>query len=250
MAGFSDHFGTVAGQYADFRPRYPEGLFGWLASQCTAHLLAWDDGCGSGQASVALAEHFDRVQATDASADQIAHAEPHPRVHYAVAPAEQSGLPAASANLVTVAQALHWFDLPAFYAEVRRVAKPGAVIAAWTYGVHHIEGSEVNAAVRHFYHKVVGPFWPPERRHVESGYRELDFPFARLDAPEFAMQVEWTFDQLLGYLRSWSATARYLAANGKDPVEALAQQLRPLWGDPDRKREVSWPLGILAGRVH
>ncbi len=250
MASFSDHFGKVSGQYADFRPVYPDALYAWLASHCASHTLVWDNGCGSGQASVALAEFFDRVHATDASADQIAHAQPHPRVHYAVAPAERSGLAAASADLVTVAQALHWFDLPAFYAEVRRVAKPDALIAAWTYGVHHIEGSEVHAAVRHFYHKVVGPFWPPERRHVESGYRELDFPFHRIDAPDFEMEVEWLLAQLLGYLRSWSATARYIAANGKDPVDALAQQLLPLWGDPERKRRVSWPLGMLVGRVH
>lgn len=250
MAGFSDHFGRVAGSYAEFRPSYPEALYAWLAAQCAAHDTAWDCGCGSGQASVALASHFRHVQATDASADQIAHAEPHPRVQYAVAPADQSGLAAASADLVTVAQALHWFDLPSFYAEVRRVATPGAVFAAWTYGVHEVEGAGINAVLRHFYHKVIGPFWPAERRHVENGYRELDFPFERLDAPTLDMQADWPLAQLLGYLRSWSATARYVAANHNDPVEALAEQLLPLWGDPDCRRRIRWPLGILAGRVH
>lgn len=249
MAQFSDHFGKVAGQYADFRPRYPDELYAWLARQCGSHALAWDCGCGSGQASVALAAHFDRVHATDASADQIAHAEAHPKVNYSAAPAERSGLPDHCADLVTVAQALHWFDLRAFYAEARRVLKPGGVLAAWTYGIHHIDDSAVNAAVRHFYHKVVGPFWPPERHHVETGYRELDFPFERIDAPAFTMTVQWPLAQLLGYLRSWSATARYVAANGKDPVEALEQQLLPLWGDPAQAREVGWPLGVLAGRV-
>lgn len=249
MAGFSDHFGAVAGSYADFRPGYPPELFAWLAAQCAGHELAWDCGAGSGQASVALAAHFARVHATDASADQVAHAEPHPCVEYRVAPAEQSGLPDRSADLVTVAQALHWFDLPAFYAEVRRALKPGGVIAAWTYGVHVTEGDDVNAVVRHFYEHVVGPCWPPERRHVENGYRELPFPFSRIAAPEFTMQVRWPLAQLLGYLGSWSATARYRKLNGSDPLPALRQQLLPLWGDPAQARGVSWPLSLLAGRL-
>jgi len=249
MTGFSDHFGAVAGSYADFRPGYPPELFAWLAAQCAGQELAWDCGAGSGQASVALAAHFARVHATDASADQVAHAEPHPCVEYRVAPAEQSGLPDRSADLVTVAQALHWFDLPAFYAEVRRALKPGGVIAAWTYGVHVTEGDDVNAVVRHFYEHVVGPCWPPERRHVENGYRELPFPFSRIAAPEFTMQVRWPLAQLLGYLGSWSATARYRKLNGSDPLPALRQQLLPLWGDPAQARSVSWPLSLLAGRL-
>lgn len=248
MAGFSDHFGTVAGSYADFRPHYPAELFAWLAAQCPAQTVAWDCGAGSGQASVALAAHFAQVQATDASADQLDHAEPHPRVHYAVAPAERSGLADASVDLVSIAQALHWFDLPLFYAEVRRVLKRGGVIAAWSYGVHTIEGDEVNTVVRHFYDHVVGPYWPPERRHVENGYRELPFPFTRIVAPAFAMQLQWPLAQLLGYLGSWSATARYRKANGSDPLPALERALLPLWGDPAHSRTVSWPLALLVGR--
>jgi SAM-dependent methyltransferase len=249
MAGFSDHFGTVAGDYADFRPRYPDELFSWLAAQCPATTLAWDCGAGSGQASVALAAQFTRVHATDASAAQIAQATPHPHVQYAVAPAEHSGLADASADLVTVAQALHWFDLAAFYAEVRRVLKPGGVVAAWTYGVHMTEGDEVNSAVRHFYDQVVGPYWPPERRHVENGYSELLFPFTRIAAPPLTMQVQWPLARLLGYLGSWSATARCRQVTGNDPLPALERELRPLWGDPAQKRTVSWPLSILAGRL-
>ncbi len=249
MAVFSNHFGAVAENYADFRPRYPKELFAWLAAQCPVKSLAWDCGAGSGQAAVALAAHFTHVHATDASAEQIAHAEAHPSITYAVAPAEHSGLAAAGTDLVTVAQALHWFDLPAFYAEVRRVLKPGGVIAAWTYGVHRTEGDDIDAAVRHFYTQVVGPYWPAERRHVENGYRELPFPFERIAAPDFAMQVRWPLAQLLGYLGSWSATARYRKENGNDPLAALEQQLLPLWGDPSQVRTVAWPLSLLAGRV-
>ncbi len=249
MAGFSDHFSAVAGHYADFRPHYPAALFDWLAAQTPAHALAWDCGAGSGQASVALAEHFARVHATDAGAGQLALAVAHPQVQYVVATAEHSGLADSSADLVTVAQALHWFDLPAFYAEVRRVLKPDGIIAAWTYGVHVTEGDEVNAQVRHFYNDIVGPYWPPERRHVENGYCELPFPFKRIDAPPFTMQVQWSLPQLLGYLGSWSATARYRQANGSDPLPALEQALLPLWGNPAQPRTVSWPLSLLVGRL-
>lgn len=249
MSGFSDHFGQVAGQYADFRPRYPDELFDWLAAQCMGDELAWDCGCGNGQASVALAKHFAHVRATDASREQILHAQLSHGVEYDVAAADNSGLPDRSVDLITVAQALHWFELSSFYDEVRRVGKRGAVIAAWTYGINEVDGAEVNAAVQHFYHQVVGPYWPPERHHVETGYRELDFPFERIDAPEFSMAQQWPLAQLLGYFRSWSATARYKAAHGHDPVDVLEQQLRPLWGDPAATRAIRWPLSIVAGRL-
>ena len=244
----TDHFGRVAGTYADYRPAYPATLFDWLAHQCSEHALAWDCGAGSGQASVALAEYFEKVLATDMSDAQLAHATPHPRVEYRVALAHDSGLPDASANLVTVAQALHWFDLGLFYQEVRRVLKPGGVIAAWSYGVIALEGDAANQILQHFYHQIIGPYWPAERHHVETGYRELPFPFERLPTPDFAMEVHWTLPHLLGYLRSWSACARYRDAHGTDPVDALTSQLEPHWGETSNKRRISWPVSLLAGR--
>ena len=249
MSGFSDHFGKVAGAYADFRPHYPSELFEWLSSQCAGDDLAWDCGCGSGQASVALAQHFAHVRATDPSREQILHAQLCAGVEYDIAAADNSGLPERSVDLITVAQALHWFELTSFYEEVRRVGKPGAVIAAWTYGVQHLDDEAVNALVQHFYADTIGPYWPPERHHVETGYRELEFPFTRIEAPPFKLQQQWTLPQLLGYFRSWSATARYKAANGNDPVDALQAELLPLWGDPDRTHAVHWPLSLLAGRL-
>lgn len=246
--GFSDHFATVAGHYADSRPRYPDALFDWLAAQCAQRDLAWDCGAGSGQASIALASRFARVIATDASAAQIAQAQPDPRVEYRVAPAERSTLDDAGVDLVIVAQALHWFDLERFYAEVRRVLRPGGVIAAWSYGVLAVEGAAVDAAVQRFYHDDVGPYWPPERRHVESAYRDLPFPFERVAAPAFAMGLRWNLAQLLGYFRSWSATARYVEQRGDDPVARLEPQLAACWGDAERTREIRWPLALLAGR--
>ncbi len=248
MTNFSDHFGKVAGRYADFRPTYPAALFDWLASECSSHDLVWDCGCGNGQASVALTQRFAQVHASDASAGQIAQATPHPGVSYVVAPSSDSGLPDASADLVTVAQALHWFAEDAFYDEARRVLKPGGLIAAWSYGMITVDGDAVNAAIQHFYYQVIGPYWPPERRHVETGYRELPFPFERIPVPELAMQVAWPLPQLLGYLGSWSASARYREATGEDATEALGISLAPHWGDPETARIVRWPLAILAGR--
>lgn len=246
---FNDHFGKVAEQYADFRPHYPAALFDWLASQCTTHECVWDCGAGSGQASIPLADYFSSVYATDASESQIAQADSHPRIHYRVASAEDSDLASNSVDLITIAQALHWFDLDRFYAEVRRVLKPGGVIAAWSYGMIRVEGAEIDAAVQHFYRYTIGPYWPPERRHVENGYRDLDFPFQRIDPPPLSMRSHWTLDQLLGYLRSWSASARYLSATGKDPVLDLATELLPAWGDPEHCRQIDWPLSIRAGRT-
>lgn len=245
----SDHFTSVAKQYAQSRPSYPPELFGWLAQTCAHWHLAWDVGAGNGQASVALAAYFDKVVATDLSEAQISQAVPHERIDYRAAPADRSGLADASADLVTIAQALHWFDLDAFYAEVRRVLKPGGLIAAWTYGILHVEGQEVEERVSRYYHRVVGPYWPAERRHVESAYTELPFPFATVASPAFAIRLSWTLDELLGYCRSWSATARCQAATGSDPVVALGAELAAVWGEREQHREVIWPIALRAG-VH
>lgn len=245
----NDHFGSVASEYADFRPRYPEAMFDWLTALATEHGLAWDCGCGSGQASIELAKRFTRVHATDISANQIRLADRGVGVEYVIASAERSGLPDHCADLITVAQALHWFDLSSFYEEVRRVGKPGALIAAWTYGTIEIDHQDLNSEVQYFYRDVVGPFWPPERHHVETGYRELEFPFTPITTPEFTMTQQWTLPQLLGYFRSWSATARYMTENRTDPTLALEKVLLTTWGDPQQPRKICWPLSIRAARL-
>lgn len=245
----NDHFSAVASEYADFRPRYPEAMFDWLTAQAHEHELAWDCGCGSGQASTELAKRFNRVHATDISPNQIRVAEQCAGVKYVVASAERSGLPDHCADLITVAQALHWFDLPFFYEEVRRVGKPGALIAAWTYGTVQADHQDVNSVVQFFYRDVVGPFWPPERHHVETGYRELEFPFTPIATPEFTMKQQWTLPQLLGYFRSWSATARYTEENRIDPTLALEKALLSAWSEPQQRHEICWPLSIRAARL-
>jgi len=223
------HFSSVAREYATFRPGYPPELFGWLAEQVPEHGAAWDCGCGSGQASIALADHFERVHATDVAAEQIAAARPHPRVTYSVAAAQSSGLDAQSVDLVTVAQALHWFDVEAFYTEARRVARPGALLAVWTYPRPQLADPALDRAFFGFYRDVVGPFWPPERRHVEANYRTLPFPFAELPHPAFGLEFQWNLEQLAGYAGSWSATARYRRETGSDPLPLLRAALAKAW---------------------
>jgi SAM-dependent methyltransferase len=241
---FPDHFSGVASAYAEYRPLYPDSLFDWLAGLSARHELAWDCATGSGQAAVALALRFERVIATDASAGQIAAATRHPRVEYRVAPAEASGLDSASVDLVTVAQALHWFDLPAFYAEARRVLRRDGVLAGWTYGHPTIDEPRADAALKHFYSEVVGPYWPKERALVDARYRTIDFPFPEVAAPSFEMETRWTLALLLGYVATWSAVTRFRAARGEDPVGKLGEALELSWGDPEKRRRIVWPLAL------
>jgi SAM-dependent methyltransferase len=245
---FRDHFSGVAAGYARFRPRYPEPLFDWLAELAPSRALAWDCATGSGQAALPLAERFAAVVATDASERQIASATAHPHVRYEVAPAERSGLPPASADLVTVAQALHWFDIPAFMQEAKRVLRPGGVLAVWSYANLRLGAAEPEAILDRFHRETVGPYWPPERRLVEEGYRSIPFPFEAVEPPPFAIHARLTLEQLAGYLRTWSATQRLLRAGGADPVPELIDRLRPYWGGAGAAREVSWPLALRVGR--
>ena len=241
-------FSSVAREYANFRPGYPPELFAWLARVAPRLDAVWDCGCGSGQASTALAAHFSIVHATDVAPEQIAAAKQHPKVKYSVAPAEHSGLPAASVDLVTVAQALHWFDVPAFYAEARRVARPGAVLAVWNYPRPRFVDAQLDGLFLDFYSGVVGPYWPPERRHIEANYTTLPFPFEELPHPEFALTLEWNLEQVLGYVSSWSATSRYRKDRGDDPVPQLRASLTPVWPSSGIAT-IRLPIGLRAARL-
>ena len=244
---FNDLFSRDAGSYAAFRPRYPTALFAALAGTVGRHDTAWDAGTGNGQAAVALADHFAHVVATDASAAQIAAAKPHNRVEYRVARAEASGLDAESMDLVTVAQALHWFDIPAFFAEARRVLRPNGVVAAWTYGLMTIDPA-IDQIIHDFEHRKVGPYWPAERELVDSGYRTIDFPFDELSFSTFVIEQLMTLDALAGYVRTWSSVARYVQANRDDPVAPFIAEIAQWWGDRAQARKVSFPVTVRAGR--
>jgi ubiquinone/menaquinone biosynthesis C-methylase UbiE len=247
--GFHDHFSQVARRYADFRPHYPAELFDYLATLAPHSSVVWDCAAGNGQATFDLAERFDRVVATDASAEQIASARPHPKIEFRVASAENSGLANGSVGLVTVAQALHWFDPTRFYAEVRRVLKPDGILAVWAYVINEVEGDAINQIVQDFYSNVVGPYWPPERKLVEEGYRTVAFPFAEITPPSFRMEARWTLEQVLGYFSTWSATNRYIKATSRNPLEPLSGALAEHWGEPSSPRRITWPLTLRVGRT-
>jgi SAM-dependent methyltransferase len=248
VRAFADHFSRLATGYAAHRPQYPEALFSAIAAASPFVDRVWDCATGTGQAATGLAAHFQSVFASDASTQQIRAASPHDRVRYFVARAEAAPLRSRSFGMVTVAQALHWLELPEFYAEVRRVLRPGGMLVVWTYGNQRVDSGPVDDVLADFYNRVIASYWAPERRWVETGYRTLRFPFEEIaiDAP--AMFAEWGLAQLLGYIGTWSAVARCREVTGRDPLAELAGRLVPLWGDPSTRRRVEWPLSVRAGR--
>lgn len=243
---FKDHFSSKAAIYAKARPTYPPALFAELARLAPGKALAWDCGSGNGQAAVALAAHFAQVVATEPSAAQLAEAVAHPRVRYVQSAELALGVADGSADIVTVAAAVHWFDLKLFYPEVRRVLRPGGLLAVWGYRLCRIAPA-VDVLVQRFYTETVGPYWPPERKHPETGYRSLDFPFPEMPLPGLNLELDWTAGEFLDYLRTWSAVTRYQTANGADPVSGFEPELAKVWGNG--RRRVSWPLGGRLGRV-
>lgn len=246
-SAFRDHFSGHAADYREFRPAYPPELFAFLASLAPGHKLAWDCGTGNGQAAVGLAEHFERIFATDASTKQIQVAERHPKIEYAIASAECCPLPDACVDLVLVAQALHWFDLDRFYSEVRRVCRPGGILVATCYyepGVNE----EVNAVLSR-YQELVHSCWPPGREWVDAGYRTIPFPFEELPKPTFDLTLESDLAGFLGYLGTWSATKVFIQTNGRDPVERFANEFAEAWGSPATRRTVRWQFNVRIGRV-
>ena len=242
---FRDHFSGVSGDYSRYRPRYPAALFDWLAAAAPGAELAWDCATGSGQAAADLARRFRRVEATDASAEQIRRAPALPGVRYRVAPAEDSGLPEESVDLVAVAQALHWFDAERFFAEAGRVLVDGGVLAAWCYELCTVDPA-VDALVLALYEGPLGPWWPPERRHIEAGYGTIRLPWPELETPEFHMEAYWEAGHMLGYLSTWSALGRCREATGTDPLAEIAGRLGEHWGAAPRR--VRWPLRLRACR--
>lgn len=248
MSDWNDHFSTVSADYRQWRPGYPRALFDYLGSAAPDRRLACDCATGNGQAATMLGEVFARVLATDASAAQIANAEPHPRVEYRVARAESCPVGDGCADLVTAAQAVHWFDIEAFWREVRRVLRPGGVVAVWGYGLAFV-GPGIDEAIAQFSVETVGPYWPPQRFIVDTAYAGISFPFEPLPAPPFSMTARWSLDHLLAYIGTWSSVEGYRQQRGEDPIPALAERLAGVWGKRNGGREISWPLILKVGRI-
>lgn len=243
-----DNFSENASVYSKYRPVYPAELYDFLWSLVAEKISAWDCGCGNGQVAAVLAEHFKTVDATDISQQQLEHAIRKPNIRYQLAKAEQSGLTSASVDLITVAQAIHWFDIDGFYKEVNRVGKPGSIIAVWCYSLLNVN-RDVDEIINRLYADTLGnEYWDAERHYIDEKYQTIPFPFAEITAPYFSINVLWNVDHLLGYLSSWSAVQHYIKRNGVDPVSSISGELKKAWGDqPDL--QVKFPLFTRIGRI-
>lgn len=256
---FKDLFSSNSKEYASSRPTYPRSLFEFLVGLVRYRNLAWDCATGNGQAAVFLSEHFEQVIASDASKEQIENAQPRDNIRYEVFPAEKTTLVDNSVDLITIAQALHWFDLDEFYKEVKRVLRKddnggdtngSGVIAAWAYGLHSIS-TEIDNITHLLYEDILGSYWPKERKIVENRYQDISFPFQEIDMPVFQIELDWTLSELIGYLYTWSSVQKFIEKNNSDPIKQIYDDLAAAWGDKNtwhKRRRVIWPIYIRVGR--
>ena len=258
LAKFKDLFSTNSKEYASSRPKYPRPLFEFLIALVKRRNLAWDCATGNGQAAVFLCEYFEQVVASDASKEQIENAQPKNNIRYEVFPAERANLADNSVDLITVAQALHWFDLDDFYKEAKRVLRKdsndggagGGVIAAWAYGLHSVS-REVDGVTHSLYEDILGPYWPKERKIVENRYKGIPFPFKKIDTPAFRIEMDWNLSELIGYLYTWSRVQEFIKKNNSEPVKQVYDGLASAWGEKKNRhtRRVVWPIYIRVGRA-
>jgi ubiquinone/menaquinone biosynthesis C-methylase UbiE len=256
---FKDLFSSNSKEYASSRPKYPRSLFVFLAGLVQHRNLAWDCATGNGQAAVFLSEYFEQVIASDASKEQIENAQPRDNIRYEIFPAERTNLVDSSVDLITIAQALHWFDLDDFYKEAKRVLRKDdndggggggrGVIAAWAYGLHSVS-PEIDNIMHLLYEDVLGSYWPKERKIVENKYQNIPFPFHEIDTPVFQIELDWSLSELIGYLYTWSSVQKFIEKNNSDPVKQVYDDLAAAWVGKNTwyKRRVVWPIYMRAGR--
>ncbi|MEJ7769047.1 MAG: class I SAM-dependent methyltransferase [Chitinophagaceae bacterium] len=243
-----DLFSRQAGMYARHRPSYPHKLYKYVLQFVEEKLVAWDCATGNGQAGLALSEYFEKVIATDISKEQLAHARKKDNINYLSCPAEKTPFTARSFDLITIAQAYHWFNFEAFNTEVRRVGKPGAVIAAWGYNLLTTHVPALDSILNDFYSRIVGPYWEPERRFLEDHYSTIPFDFTLLPNEKFFIECQWQRDDLLGYLNSWSSVVHFIADKNYNPVEELSNDISMHWKENEIK-QVSFPLYLKIGKL-
>lgn len=242
-----DNFSKQAPVYAQYRPEYPPALFDHTLRFVKEKNLAWDCGTGNGQSAKVLSNYFQKVFATDISQKQIDNAHKEANIFYAVEPAEKTNLADKTVNLITVAQAIHWFKFDDFYAEVNRVAKPGAIIAVWTYSLLHISAA-IDRVIHEYHYKTLEDYWDPERKYVDDGYKNIPFPFKQIETPSFSIEVDWSIKELDGYLNTWSALQKFITANSFNPVNEVINTIEQHWGKSE-KRKIVFPVHLKLGII-
>lgn len=247
MEKYIDHFNRQTENYRQFRPDYPDALFDFLETQVGQQAVVWDCATGNGQAALSLAKHFSKVIATDINQSQLDQAIANPDIEYRLASAEHSGIKSQSIDLVTVAQALHWFDFPLFYQEVLRVLKPDGWIAAWCYSLGRVNPA-VDEIIAKLYYQILGDnYWPMERIYIDEAYKTIPFPFERHPVPEFTIEKSINFSDLMGYLATWSAVKEYERRDDINPLHLIEDELRAAWGIEHIKQTMTWPVYLMLG---
>ncbi len=247
-SSFKDHFSTQSSGYSKYRPDYPQKLYDFILAYVKKRETAWDCGTGNGQAAAVLSRYFEKIFATDPSEEQIKNAAHKPNIEYIICKAESTPLSSNSIDLITVAQALHWFDFDKFYEEVKRVAKPGALLAVWSYETCNVN-AEIDKVFIHFYKTILGDYWAYERKHVENAYHDIPFPFSDVKEKVFTMKKQWNLQDFMGYLSTWSAVQKYIKANGTDPLELVKLDFLKAWGNSGIVREVNFPVTVKTGKI-
>ncbi len=242
-----DNFSKQAGLYSKYRPAYPQELIDHILSLVPEKNIAWDCGTGNGQTAFALSKYFNQVFATDISSKQLSMATQANNIIYKNEPAEKTSLANNSINLITVSQALHWFKFDEFYAEVKRVSAQGALVAVWTYSLLQVSPA-IDALISNYHFNTLGPYWDEERKYVDDAYQTIPFPFSQVECPAFRIEVNWTAEDLKGYFHTWSALQKYLDINPVNPVDALMEEILPLWGN-DPVRKIFFPIHLKMGKV-
>lgn len=246
MKDIKDNFSVQSDNYVTYRPGYPDALFEWIYSHCSHFGRALDCATGNGQAAIKLSSKFELVNAIDISINQLEKSFLASNIYYSVEKAEQPSFAENSFDLITVAQALHWFDHKTYFEQMYKVAKPGAFFAAWGYGLVRVN-EDVNTILDDFYTNVTGPYWDEERKHIDNKYKSIPCPFPQIPSPEFEISYNWTAQHMLGYLNTWSAVQHYIKKNDINPVSMIEEQLIKIWGDGTR--QVTFPIFAFAGHI-
>jgi len=242
-----DNFSASPEQYAKYRPDYPQSIFDFIYPLLNEKVNAWDCGTGNGQAAQELSKEFEHVEATDISEQQLSHAFQADNINYSTQAAEITNFADNTFDLITVAQAVHWFDVDKFNTEVKRVGKPNGIIALIGYELNNIT-PEIDSMIRHFYTNIIGEYWDPERKHIQNHYQQIPFPYRELEAPEIQNIKLWKFEHLIGYLNTWSAVHHFIEKNNYNPITKIEDELRQAWGNQEVRR-VIFPIIFRVGRI-